>query len=307
MLLHDAILQFRQWKQIGVTHSTAKSYFDSLRQFYVFMRGRHIEEVKLNDVTAFINLFGELGLKPHSLMLKSIALRKFFEYWTLNNYKVLNHQLIPIPKRDYVKPRIATEEQYRKVLAVIEDGINRGSKESYRLGIRNRAIAKLLWDSGCRVGELVALDTDDFKMHQRSAVIRTEKSRGIRPIRQIFWTKGTHDDLLEWLALREEMQRQRSFETPKALFVGLKSRTYGRRMTSSGIEIALRKYSIIAGVPTMNPHSLRHHFGHEIIHSGGSSADVMNFLGHSSLASSTPYTRMQDQELEERYRKFKGH
>jgi site-specific recombinase XerD len=46
--------------------------------------------------------------------------------------------------------------------------------------------------------------------------------------------------------------------------------------------------------------------GHDIIRKGGSSADVMNILGHASIQSSAIYTMMNDRELETRYRKFKG-
>jgi len=44
--------------------------------------------------------------------------------------------------------------------------------------------------------------------------------------------------------------------------------------------------------------------GHHIIQSGGSSADVMNILGHASVQSTTIYTMMTDRELEKRYRGF---
>ncbi len=47
--------------------------------------------------------------------------------------------------------------------------------------------------------------------------------------------------------------------------------------------------------------------GHSIIKQGGSTADVMNILGHSSLESSSVYTLMMNKELEERYRKFQSH
>ena len=68
----------------------------------------------------------------------------------------------------------------------------------------------------------------------------------------------------------------------------------------------LRRYSNRARIPFVNPHSFRHHMGHDVIQKGGSSADVIKHLGHSTLASSTIYTMMIDRELEERYRTFKG-
>ena len=56
----------------------------------------------------------------------------------------------------------------------------------------------------------------------------------------------------------------------------------------------------------MNAHSFRHHRGHHIIKSGGSTSDVMNILGHSSVQSTTIYTMMRGKELEERARLFLG-
>ena len=66
----------------------------------------------------------------------------------------------------------------------------------------------------------------------------------------------------------------------------------------------LRKYSGRAKIPYVNAHSFRHRVGHHIIKSGGSSADVMNILGHSSVQSTAIYTMMSDVELEKRYRYF---
>jgi site-specific recombinase XerD len=45
--------------------------------------------------------------------------------------------------------------------------------------------------------------------------------------------------------------------------------------------------------------------GHDIISQGGSSSDVMNILGHATLASSSIYTMMTGKELENRYNIFK--
>jgi site-specific recombinase XerD len=56
----------------------------------------------------------------------------------------------------------------------------------------------------------------------------------------------------------------------------------------------------------MNAHSFRHHMGHDIITQGGSAADVMNILGHATLASSSIYTMMTGKELENRYNLFKN-
>jgi site-specific recombinase XerD len=97
------------------------------------------------------------------------------------------------------------------------------------------------------------------------------------------------------------------FDDSAALFISICSgqhETAGKRFSIKGVGEMLRRYSNRAKLPYLNAHSFRHHMGHHIIKSGGSSADVMNILGHSSVQSSTIYTMMTDVELEKRYRFF---
>jgi integrase/recombinase XerC len=297
MKLIDAIHKFSDWKLLQVVPRTMMGYDFELRMFCLFMRNPEVEHVALRDVTDYLNGMKELGWKQNSFTHKCSYLRKFFRFLRLQGYSNLNEELIPIPKREFKPPRIATEDDYRALLGVIPQ--NRDPRH-----IRNRSIINLLWDTGARVGEIVALDTGELDHNRMRAVIRTEKSRGRRPFREIFWTHQTNENLGKWL---DKRSRFREIKDPDALFICASSHQAGQRMKIHAVAQMLRNYSRKAGRSYINAHSFRHHMGHDIIHRGGSSADVMNILGHATLASSTVYTMMTDRELEERYRKFKGH
>lgn len=165
----------------------------------------------------------------------------------------------------------------------------------------------MLWDTSARNGEVLALNVADLDMERRRAVINTEKSKGRRPFRELFWTQPTNDNIWAWLKKREHLKKTMEFKEPDALFLSICAGQYdttGRRFTIRGVGEMLRRYSNRAKLPYLNAHSFRHHMGHHIIQSGGSSADVMNILGHASVQSSTIYTMMTDHELEKRYRGF---
>lgn len=136
------------------------------------------------------------------------------------------------------------------------------------------------------------------------AVIRTEKSRGRRPFRELFWTAETNKNLQTWVEKRTHI---RLIKDPEALFLCTAGHHSGERVRIGGFAQVLREYSCRANLPYINAHSFRHHMGHSIINQGGSTADVMNILGHATIQSSTIYTMMTDKELEERYRKFHPH
>jgi integrase/recombinase XerC len=295
MKFNQAIEKFSDWRRFKVKNQTVRGYDKELRSFCLFLRNPDIEGISLGHVMEYLNGMQELGWSRNSFIPKCMALRKFFEFFKMQGYAVLDQSLIPIPRKEYAVPRVATEEDYRKLLSVIPS--NNDPRH-----IRNRAIIKLLWDSGARNGEVVSLDLGDIDFDRKRAIIKTEKSRGRRPLREIFWTHETNESLGAWVTKRAILQKR----DPNALFLAINAVNVGERFTIKGVGEMLRRYSNRAKMPHVNPHSFRHHMGHEIVKRGGSAADVMNILGHATLASSSIYTMMADKELEQRYRMFHG-
>ncbi len=295
MRFSDAIQQFSNWRQFKVKRHTVRGYDHELRIFCLFLRNPPIEDISINDVMDYLGGLKKLGWNPNSFIPKCMALRKFFEFWRLQGYKVLDEELIPIPRKEYNIPRVIAEDDYRRLLAAIP------TNDDPR-HVRNRVIINLLWDTGARNGEIVALNAEDLDHERMKAVIKTEKSRGRRPLREIFWTGDTNANLLQWLEARHRLK----VTDPQALFVCACGGHAGQRFSIKGVGEMLRRYSNAARLPYMNAHSFRHHMGHAIVKKGGSAPDVMNILGHATLASSSIYTMMSDKELEERYRKLIG-
>lgn len=296
MKFSEAIKEFSQWKRINTKENTTREYELDLRLFCLYEHNPEIENVSVNDVTGYFNLQLDLGYKPNSFTTKSIAIRKFFEYFALRSYNVLNYLLIPVPRREYNQPRTATEEDYEKFLGAIPE-----SNDPRH--IRNRAITTLLWDSGARIGELLSLKVQDINLEKKQAIIKTEKSRGIAPFRQIFWTDITNHNLIAWIKKRNYLKKKHQFCDPDTLFVGSSHWQLGRRLSGSGICTTFRRYSAKAGV-MLNPHSLRHAFGHRCAKQNLSNSVISKLMGHASLQSSYVYTALSSKELEQQYRKF---
>ena len=300
MEFKQAIEQFKNWRQFKVKKQTVKGYDRELRTFCLFLRNPHIEEITLNQVMEYLNGMEELGWDRNSFVGKCMALRKFFEFFRLQGYRVIDENLIPIPSKEFKMPRVADDETYNKLIMAIPKETNDPRH------IRNLAIVNLLWDTGARNGEILSLDVNDLQLDKMKAIIRTEKSKGRRPIREIFWTADTHGNILRWLKKRDHLKDIMQFQDADALFPSVNNQKAGQRLTVKGVGEMLRRYSNRAQIPYLNAHSFRHHMGHDIIKKGGSTSDVMNILGHASVQSSTVYTMMTDVELERRYRVFKG-
>lgn len=293
MLLSDAIQRFYKWKALDVIGKTINRYEDELRQFCVYMRNCHIEQITIDDVANFFDMLRALNYRQNSFTTKSIALRKFFDFFHRQGLPVLDPNLIPVAKREYVNARIATEEEYQKLLQVIP-------RCNDKRHIRNKSMVTMLWDTGMRAGELLSLDVRDVDMEKMKAVIKTEKAqKSIKPIREVFWTRTTNDALHHWITYR-------GVKKDNALYVAVSNSQAGHRLTLSALGIMLRHYSTRAKIPYLNAHSFRHHFGLDLAMKNANNSMISNLMGHQSLSSSFRYTQMNDQDLEQVYRRMKG-
>lgn len=301
----EAIDEFTAWRKFKLGAVTLRGNDKDLRLFCLFLKNPMLEQVQLKDVMEYLNLMVEIGWASNSFVSKCMALKKFFEFCNLRGYTTLDERLIPVPQKQYKIPRVASEEEYEKLWAVIPQD----SKDLRH--VRNSAIVSLLWDTGARNGEIMALDVDDLDLENKKALIKTEKAKTRRPLREIFWTDKTNQLLIRWLAERDKFSRRIQLRDPNALFLSLynsgSQKTKGYRFRTSGVCEMLRSYSNKAGLEVrLNAHSMRHYMGRTIIEKGGSNSDVTNILGHSCIESSMVYTMMYGKQAEKRYRKFRG-
>jgi site-specific recombinase XerD len=306
MLFKDAITEFTEWRKfkLGV-NVTLRGNDKDLRLFCLYLKNPQIEDVTHKDVMGYLNMMVEIGWAPNSFVSKCMALRKFFEFCNLRGFKTIDERLIPVPQKQYKIPRVATEDEFKKLISVAETG-----RKDLRL-VRNMAIMHLLWDTGARNGEIMALDVEDLDLVNHKALIKTEKAKTRRPLREIFWTDKTNEHLLTWMKERDKLSKRIPLRDPNALFLSLynsgSNHTKGYRFRQSGVCEMLRNYSNKAGLErTLNAHSMRHFMGRNIIEKGGSNSDVTNILGHSCIESSMVYTMMYGTQIEKRYRKFRG-
>lgn len=306
MKLSTAIAEFRDWRGFKVTGHTVVRYDGVLKIFCLAMGDREVEDIKIEQVLKYLKNMEDLGWKRNGITIVCLALRKLFEYLNLKGLKVLNESLIPLPRKEFRIPRVANEQDFEKLLSVIPNDNNPNN-------IRNRALLNLVWDSMARAGEIVALNEDNLvfgKDLSGETTIKTEKSRGRRPIRQIFWSKQTGRHLKKWLETKNRLIKEGAFEDNEAVFLSIRKcggfDSRGKRMTGRGVCEVFRMLSNRARLPTIfNAHSARHFGGRTIIEQGGTDSDVSNLLGHSNIESSFVYTWLFGDSLRQRYNHFR--
>lgn len=302
MLLSEAIERYKNWGGLGYRRNraqgTIRGYEKDLLLFCLYLKNPHIETIIEPQITSYFREMLDLGWSPNGLMCKSIAIRNLFKYIRQIGAQVLDHELVQIIPREYKIPRVAEDWEIEKLL---EQCI----KDPRLQRIRNRCIITFLRSAGCRNGELCSLDVSQImeNLEERRVIIKTAKSRGIRPIRELFWDDEADRALRAWIEVRATLDIKDKSED--ALFVGVRGFQTGKRLTNHGIAIMLRKLSKRAGVETVNAHSFRHYRGNELNESGANNSTISSVLGHSNLASSYIYTQMKSDDLKKAAQKYR--
>jgi integrase/recombinase XerC len=160
------------------------------------------------------------------------------------------------------------------------------------LGARDRAVLELLYATGVRVGELVALSGRDLHLASRSARVL---GKG-RVERQVFLTGPSAAALETYLALRAGARKPLEPDGP----VFLNAR--GGRLTDRSVRRILEHWIGRAAIARkVSPHTLRHTFATHLLAGGADLRSIQELLGHRSLSTTQKYVHVGVEQLMEVY------
>lgn len=150
---------------------------------------------------------------------------------------------------------------------------------------RDRLILELLYSTGCRISELVAIDLEAIDFKQSRIVVQ---GKG-RKDRNVFFGDSAREALEWYLPYRSARLRDRGIRREKALIIN----AYGRRITQRGVAGIVEQRVLESGVAKhVSPHAFRHSFATHILDRGADIRVVQELLGHSSLSTTQIYTHV---------------
>jgi integrase/recombinase XerC len=184
------------------------------------------------------------------------------------------------------------------------------------LEARDAAMVELLYGSGLRVAELVGLDVVVTAVSRgwvdmQAAEVHVLGKGGKR--RAVPVGKQAIHALQAWNSLRDSVlpasaainnivnnakNNAKKDDVNNALFLGRN----GTRLTAASIWQRLKRRSLQAGLAVpVHPHMLRHSFASHVLQSSGDLRAVQELLGHSQIATTQVYTRLDFQHLSKAY------
>ena len=180
------------------------------------------------------------------------------------------------------------------------------------LEARDAAMVELLYGSGLRVAELVGLDAVttnasrgwvDMQAAEVHVLGKGGKRRavpvGTKAILALeVWNSIRAGVFIDYEATNSIAKNTDKSTDINALFLGRN----GTRLTAASVWQRLKRRSLQAGLAVpVHPHMLRHSFASHVLQSSGDLRAVQELLGHSQIATTQIYTRLDFQHLAKAY------
>ncbi|WP_449370962.1 tyrosine recombinase XerC [Thiomonas sp.] len=248
------------------------------------------------------------GMSPRAIAARLSAWRSFFRWMGRLGYVAANPvQDVRAPKAARPLPKALSVDQAVALAAYVPQESTRSSRphqaEPFATrSARAHAIAELLYSCGLRVSELTGLDVRasptargwiDWDAAEATVTGKGDKRRSVPIGRPALLA------LQQWLKVRTSLLRPGAdADAQAALFLGAR----GGRITPQRVWLELREQACAAGLDArVHPHMLRHSFASHVLQSSGDLRAVQELLGHSSIATTQVYTRLDFQHLAKVY------
>jgi integrase/recombinase XerC len=273
--------------QRRLSRHTLANYARALEVLFRLKDQLALRELDATQIRRFVARLHASGLSGRTLALTLSAWRGLFDWLARHrDFSANPARGVRAPKSPRRLPKALSVEQMQQLL----DGA--GASQTKPADLRDRAMFELLYSSGLRLAELVALDADDGSLDLKQAQV-TVTGKGAKT-RSVPVGGRAREALRDWLKTRALLAAPQE----RALFVGAR----GRRIAPGTVQARLRAWAKRQGLgASVHPHMLRHSFASHVLQSSQDLRAVQDMLGHASISTTQVYTHLDFQALAKVY------
>lgn len=265
---------FRQYLiDDGKSDRTVQSYVTDVFHFILHVRennAKPLSELTRQDVTRFRSHMVEIPLKPATINKAVNSLSSFCQWLQATGIHSEGQKLVD-PKRDRVKVAagsegevsVFTDEELECIMAYISD-VTKTSQ-------RNRLVVNLLLYTGCRVSELVNIQTKDVDFVINAVTLHGKGSK----LREVPIRSEVGNLIKEYL---KGDRAQSKFSDSPYLLVSQRSPQMCRDAVATMLEQIGQELTI-----EINPHKWRHTFCTLLVRKGVALPVIAKLAGHASI------------------------
>ncbi|MEJ2433877.1 MAG: site-specific tyrosine recombinase XerD, partial [Pseudolabrys sp.] len=281
----------------GAGENTLAAYRNDLADLSAHLRSRDrgIANAETDDLRAFLSDLAERGFKASSVARRLSALRQLFRFlYAEGNRADDPAAVLEAPKRGRSLPKVLTIAEVDKLFAQARAAEDESQTPAARLRTtRLLCLLEVVYATGLRVSELVALPASAARRDQRMLVVRGKAGKE----RLVPLNQAAKRAMADYLALRQTGEGKPS----KWLFPSfgeqghITRQHFARELKALGTRCGI-------GAERLSPHVLRHAFASHLLHKGADLRVVQTLLGHADISTKQIYTHELDERLKTRVR-----
>ncbi len=286
------IRAFRNYLKLerGLADNSLISYIHDVEKLATFVTENVVVyQVTDNELSKFLVFLNEVGLAATSQARILSGIKAFFEYLLLEKKIQINPtDLLSTPKTQRKLPDVLHVHEIERMLDTFD--------QSLAEGVRNKAIVELMYSSGLRVSELIALNISDcmFKEGFIKVIGKGSKMRLV-PV-------GSEAQKFILIYLKDIRPKINiADDASDTLFLNRRGKGLSRVMIFLIIKEAAARAGILKNI---SPHTLRHSFATHLVEGGADLRAVQEMLGHESIITTEIYTHLDRAFLQQTLQEF---
>lgn len=258
----------------ALSSATLEAYGSDLARFAAHLDARGVKEAEAIDGGAIASFLAASKESARSIARRLSAIRGFCKFLIRERVLTVDPaSLVDRPRLGRRLPKHLSQDEAMRLCEAPDPITLRGA--------RDRAMFYLLYASGLRVSELVALRLSDVDL-LRGVVIPLGKGqkRRIVPVGELALR-----ELTAYLDLRQNHPGARS----DVLFLARGT----KGLTRQGFFKLLKRHARVAGITKpVSPHWVRHTFATHLLSGGADLRSVQAMLGHADISTTEIYTHV---------------
>ena len=278
----------------GAGENTLSAYRNDLDDLSAHLRaaGRTIASATTDNLRDFIATLSERGFKPSSLARRLSAVRQVYKFLYAEGKRADDPAaVLEGPKRARTLPKVLSIANVDALLKNARaNSENAKQPPAQRLrATRLLCLLEVVYATGLRVSELVALPASAAQRDQRMLVVRGKGGKE----RLVPLNKPAKRAMSEYLELRTAAERDAK---SKWLFPSFGEKGH---LTRQHFARELKTLGQASGIRAENlsPHVLRHAFASHLLHNGADLRVVQTLLGHADISTTQIYTHVLEERL----------
>jgi integrase/recombinase XerD len=277
----------------GAAENTLSAYRRDLEDYGGFLTAKRLDaaEVEPAAIRAYVASLQEKGLKASSAARRLSAVRQFHKFLYAEGFAPADPTAAATaPKRARAVPKVLSVRDVDRLLAAAREQTELAdASPAQRLrAARMHCLLELLYASGLRVSELVALPRSAAKMKERFLIVRGKGKRE----RLVPLTEAAREAARAYAAILDTSSRGESpWLFPADSEAGhLTRQAFARDLKTVAAAAGLRADKV-------SPHVLRHAFASHLLQNGADLRAVQELLGHADISTTQIYTHVLDERL----------